>query len=179
MLKTLLFLRYTKASPLPSCSEPGMTEVNQVAQSLFALCECAGLLYFYVSGHANVLHSLYRARDEADKPVLSQVFLAFFTFFAYGNDICFFFFPSYWKPPKVIIPFLRATDHRLAVSSVSCFNTLEFHLIPWTFVCPSYLSGYQLDCPLLCIVLLFPNCRFSWWHKKPESRLCQQGLRQR
>lgn len=58
VLKTLLFLRYTKASPLPSCSEPGMTEVNQIAQSLFALCKCAGLLYFYASGHANVLHSL-------------------------------------------------------------------------------------------------------------------------
>lgn len=91
VLKTLLFLRYTKASPLPSCSEPGMTEVNQVAQSLYALCQCAGLLYFYVSGHANVLHSLYRATDEADEPVLSQVFLTFFLFLHMGMTFAFFF----------------------------------------------------------------------------------------
>lgn len=41
VLKTLPFLRYTISSPLLSCSEPDITEVNQAAQSWFALSKHA------------------------------------------------------------------------------------------------------------------------------------------
>lgn len=63
-----------------------------------------------------MLHSLSRDRGEGDQSVFSQILIAIFED---ENDI-FFFFPTYWKPPKVLTLFLRLTDHSFAkLSSVA------------------------------------------------------------
>lgn len=96
VLKTQLFLRYHKTY---SClvlqwishdwSQSGCSVMIHHLVHLFCF-------YFCVSAHTNIIHNFSKDRGEADQPVFSQIFPAFFL---NGDGVC-FVSPSYWKPIK-------------------------------------------------------------------------------
>lgn len=132
-------------------SSPGVNQPwqksNQGVQSWFALWFTFFCFYFSASGHANGNHSLSRDRSEADQPLFSQIF---FAFFKDGNGIC-FVFPVTRNTPS----YHTSKPNRPQLCCV--ISEMPQCLIPWTCVYPADQSGHQFDCPLNWIVLLSPG----------------------